>query len=109
MDKTSEKESMAEMVKVVMKVARGDYSAQVELSGKNDEFDSLAMGLNMMIDDIRTSEEALKASEEKFRTFMETATDLMDMTDKDGNITYVNESMARTLGYSKGEMLIHMG
>ncbi len=42
-----------EMVEAVIKVARGDYSGQVELSGKNDEFDSLAMGLNMMIDDVR--------------------------------------------------------
>ena len=47
----------------------------------------------------------LKESEEKFRTFMETATDLMHMADKDGNITYVNESTARTLGYSKEEMI----
>ena len=50
-------------------------------------------------------EEALKESEEKFRTFMETASDLMHMADKDGNITYVNESMTRTLGYSKEEMI----
>ena len=47
----------------------------------------------------------LKESEEKFRTFMETATDLMHMADKDGNLTYVNESTARTLGYSKEEMI----
>ena len=68
MDKTSEKERMNEMVEVTMKVARGDYSAQVELSGKNDEFDSLAMGLNMMIDDIRTSNEQLDAQNEELRS-----------------------------------------
>ena len=50
-------------------------------------------------------EENLCQSEEKFRTFMETASDLMLITDKDENITYLNESMARTLGYSKEEML----
>ena len=59
MDKTSEKERMGEIIEAVMKVARGDYSVQVELSGENDEFDSLAMGLNIMIDDIRTSMEHL--------------------------------------------------
>jgi PAS domain S-box-containing protein len=53
----------------------------------------------------KNSEEALKNSEEKFRTFMETASDLMFITDKDGNYTYVNESTARTLGYSKEEMI----
>jgi len=39
MDKTSEKERMNEMIEAVMKVARGDYSVQVELSGKNDDLD----------------------------------------------------------------------
>ncbi len=50
-------------------------------------------------------EQALKESEEKFRTFMETASDLMHIADKDGNLTYVNESMARSFGYSKQEMV----
>ena len=42
-------------------------------------------------------------SENMFRSFFETATDLMCMTDKYGNLTYVNDSFARTLGYSKEE------
>ena len=50
-------------------------------------------------------EKALRESEEKFRTFMETASDLMHMTDKDGNFTYVNEAMCNTLGYFKEEMI----
>jgi len=52
MDKTSE-DRINEMIEAVMKVARGDYSVQIELSDKNDDLDSLAMGLNMMIDDVR--------------------------------------------------------
>ena len=59
MNTTLEKDRINEMIEGVMKVARGDYSAQVELSGKNDELDSLAIGLNMMIDDIRTGVEDL--------------------------------------------------
>jgi PAS domain S-box-containing protein len=50
-------------------------------------------------------EEASRESEEKFRTFMETASDLMHISDKDLNFTYVNDAMARTLGYSKEEMI----
>jgi PAS domain S-box-containing protein len=42
-------------------------------------------------------------SENTFRSFFETASDLMCMTDKDGNLTYVNDSFAKTLGYSKKE------
>ena len=51
------------------------------------------------------AEEALRESEEKFRIFMETARDLMNATDQDGNFTYVNDSMVKTLGYSKEELI----
>ena len=51
------------------------------------------------------AEDRLRESEEKFRVFMETATDLMAITDKGGKYTYVNDSMARTLGYSKEELI----
>lgn len=67
MDKTSEKERISEIIETIMKVARGDYSVQVELSGKNDEIDSLAMGLNMMIDDIRNSVEELHQANEELQ------------------------------------------
>ncbi len=54
MDKTSGKDRINEIIEVIMKVAKGDYSTQIELSDKNDELDSLAIGLNMMIDDIKS-------------------------------------------------------
>jgi PAS domain S-box-containing protein len=57
------------------------------------------------IPNIKQYEDALQESEENFRTFMESASDLMFIIDKDANFTYLNESMARTLGYSKEEML----
>ncbi len=53
----------------------------------------------------KQAEEALRESEEKLRVFMETASDLMNITDKDGIFTYVNDSMAKTLGYSKEELI----
>jgi len=53
----------------------------------------------------KKSEEALKESEEKFRTFVDTASDLMNIIDKDGKFTDVNESMIRTLGYSREDLI----
>jgi PAS domain S-box-containing protein len=50
-------------------------------------------------------EKALKESEEKFRSFMETASDLMYITSKDGYFTYVNEAMCSVLGYYREEMI----
>ena len=57
------------------------------------------------VSDLIKAQEELRESEEKFRSFMETASDLMHIADKDGNLTYVNKSMAGTLGYSKEEMI----
>jgi len=62
-------------------------------------------GIARDITERRKAEVALRESEEKFRTFMETASDLMHIDNKDGNFIYVNDSMARTLGYSKEEMI----
>ena len=59
MDKALGNERVNEIIEAAMNMARGDYSVQIELSGRNDELDSLAMSLNMMVDDIRTSVEDL--------------------------------------------------
>ena len=72
------------------------------------EADGAIKGFIEVVEDIaehKRAEEALRESEEKFRTFMETASDLMHITNKDGYFTYVNEAAAGTLGYSKEEML----
>ncbi|MBN1763349.1 MAG: PAS domain S-box protein [Methanomicrobia archaeon] len=53
----------------------------------------------------KRAEDALKESEKKYRTFVDTASDLMLIADKDGKITDVNQSMARTLRYSGEELL----
>jgi PAS domain S-box-containing protein len=50
-------------------------------------------------------EKSLRESEEKFRAFMETASDLMFITDAVGHFTYVNDAMAGALGYAKAELL----
>lgn len=53
----------------------------------------------------RKAELEIRASEEKFRTFIETARDFMYIADKDGNFTFVNHAMANRLGYPKDEMI----
>ncbi len=50
-------------------------------------------------------ERELKESEERFRTFIETASDLMHIADENGDFIYVNQAMAKALGYTKKEMI----
>ena len=53
----------------------------------------------------RQTQSISNKSDEKFRVFVETASDLMCMTDKNHNFTYVNAASAKTLGYSREEMI----
>lgn len=71
MDKTSEKDRIDEMIAIIMQVARGDYSVQVKLSGENDDLDSLAMGINMLADDIRNNIKEAERNQEKLKEKIE--------------------------------------
>ncbi len=105
MDETLEKERINEIIEAIMKVARGDYSVQIEFSSKNDDLDSLAMGLNMMIDDIRTSEEALRESEERYRRLFELSPVGITILDMKGVVTACNDVVYREGGYPRGELV----
>ncbi len=53
----------------------------------------------------RRAEEALRGSEEKLRTFFESANDAIFMLDLEGNFIDVNRAAHERLGYSREEML----
>jgi len=111
MDKTSE-DRINKMIEGVMKVARGDYSVQIELSDKNDDFDSLAMGINMMIDAIRDeitehkeTEKELKDSQERLRIIFEYAPDGYYLGDLRGNFIDGNMAAEELTSYKKEELI----
>ncbi len=70
---------ISEFLDVIIKVAQGDYSVQVSLTGENDDFDAIAMGINMMVDDIKKKHETEEENErilflnEQLRVAMEKA------------------------------------
>ena len=53
----------------------------------------------------KRAEDALKESEEKYRTILENIEDGYFEVDIAGNLTFFNDSLCRMLGYSKDEMI----
>lgn len=61
-------------------------------------------GLIRDITEQKRAEDALRASEEKYRTILETMEDGYYEVDLNGNLTFCNEAMSRILGREKEEM-----
>ena len=99
---------VSKMIHSIQKVARGDYSVQIELSPQNDDLDSLAVGLNMMIDDISNEITERKQAEEslkKLSSAIEQTADQVVITDKEGIIEYVNPAFEKLSSYTKEEAI----
>jgi len=62
-------------------------------------------GSNKDITERKLIEEALRQSEEKYRTILERMEDAYFETDLAGNITFANNSLCRDLGYSMKELV----
>lgn len=97
---------IGKMVEIAgMRKDGSEFPMELSLASWKSQGEIFYTGITRDITERKQTEDALKESEEKTRTFMETASDLMNILDEDGNISYANEAMARTLGYSKEEML----
>ncbi len=63
-----------------------------------------AMGVSRDITRMKRDQEALKASEERYRDLFENATDLIQSVGSDGRFEYVNDAWRRVMGYSEAEI-----
>jgi len=69
--------------------------------------DTLTAGMAIVFDitERKKLEEALKKSEERYRTILEEIEDNYFETDLAGNLTFVNDAMCRNMGYSREELV----
>jgi PAS domain S-box-containing protein len=63
------------------------------------------LGVSRDITERKTAVEALKASEERYRSLVDTATAAVATTDIEGRFTFVNNAMCDLIGYSEEELL----
>ncbi|WP_323785799.1 EAL and GGDEF domain-containing protein [Thalassovita sp.] len=106
------RESLDRILNMILQLASGDFDARLEPSGTGSTIDALAVGLNMLAEELTSSvqekEQALRAlseSEMKFRTITDTALDAVIVVDNDGTITLWNPAAEKIFGYSQTEAL----
>ena len=80
------------------------YPVEISLSFNNIEPPCL-LAIARDITERKEAEEALKDSEEKFRTMTASAQDAILMMDENGKISYWNEAAERMFGYSADEAM----
>lgn len=61
----SEETRIDQLIRHMMRIARGDYEDRLTVSDRNDELDALTIAVKMMTDDIKASIEEIKDLQEK--------------------------------------------
>lgn len=99
---------------VVNRIASGDFSQRVEVKS-GDEIGEFAEAMNNMEDKLEQSYANLKAETiisqsraeelDKFRLAVDSASDLITITDSDGTILYVNKSIESVTGFNLEEVI----
>jgi len=105
MDEILKKDRINEIIEAVMKVAKGDYSIQIKLSGKDDDIDALATGLNVMIDDIRNGIDSIERERDYTNNIISSMIDTLIVIGPDATIQTVNQVTLNLLGYEEEELI----
>lgn len=82
----------------------GDLTDHIAVEGK-DELSSLSLSINAMLDKIKTSQEKLIESEEKYRTIVQEQAELISRFQPDGKITFVNEAYCHYYNKKEEELI----
>jgi two-component system NtrC family sensor kinase len=89
-------------------IRKDGRSIWVELEGKILKKLGVGAGFQIIASNIterKQAEEALRQSEERYRTILEEMEDAYFEVDLGGHITFVNNSVCRGLGYSREELI----
>jgi len=106
-----EQKRIEEILDVITKIAQGDYSVQVELTNNNDDIEAIAIGLNMMIDDIKNNYEAtsnlyhqLQSKENRLQTIVNNIGEGFSLMNFDEIFTLSNSAACDIFGVQKGSL-----
>ena len=85
----------------------GDLDMRLPLTG-NDEITSLKRSINSMLEALNRFQHQLRASEERYRTLVETSPDAIILTDLEGKIVLANRRAAELYACESEDELVGM-
>lgn len=86
-------------------VSKMNEELEERVKKRTEDYRIVNIALEKEIIGHKNAEKALRESEEKYRTLVENASDIVFQTDHDGFFTFANVSMIRILGYEEEEMI----
>jgi two-component system sensor histidine kinase VicK len=87
---------ITEMKEQTIRIARGDYSGQVQIYG-NDELGQLASAVNNLSVRVEEAQESTESERRRLNSVMAHMTDGVIATDRRGNVTIINETAVEFL------------
>jgi PAS domain S-box-containing protein len=109
---------LQDLIKHIEKASKGDFSIRMTRRAHDevgfladyfnnfmDRLEQYSRSLQTEIDERRQAEEALRVSEEKYRSVMEAAPDPIIVYDMEGRVTYFNSAFKAVFGWELTECL----
>ncbi|PBQ34519.1 hypothetical protein CNR22_22965 [Sphingobacteriaceae bacterium] len=101
----TDKDRLQSMLDTILHVAQGNYEAQIKLSGENDHLDSLAMGINLMVDDLKDSLDSIAKEKEYSNNILKSINEIFIILDCTGVIKSINHAARKILEYDENELI----
>ena len=95
---------LGQLISRIESISAGEYAEQEE-EGNLLEMRTILSKFNEMAGKVRSREEQLRLSEEKYRRLFETTTEGIIVVDKESRLTMVNKVLADMLGYAEEELV----
>ncbi|MDT8999549.1 ATP-binding protein [Paucibacter sp. APW11] len=99
------KQPVSRLGAMARRVADGDLGGTLEVE-RADEIGQLTAQFNQMSRQLLQSTEAMRASEERYRSLFENATEGIFQADGRGRLLSMNRAMAQMLGFARPEMAL---
>lgn len=92
---------LEELQEVIFALVAFNYQAKAPLSDRNDIFDGMAAGLNMLGEELAAS----TISKKYVLSILQSIKDFIVVTDSSGAITMVNDALCEASGYEEEELV----